>query len=117
MNSLRNIYYGYIKETSFIHNHNCNFSNSKASACKILFLRLHKHENRFASEWFDYSKSRRAYNFLGSFSYAYLDLLKKGAQDIDFIEIRDLKTNQPLQFSVEEDSSHVKATWYYSAMK
>jgi uncharacterized membrane protein len=57
----------------------------------------------------------RAYNFVGSFSYAYLDLLKKGAQDIDFIEIRDLKTNQPLQFSIEEDSSHIKATWYYSA--
>ncbi len=57
----------------------------------------------------------RAYNFVGSFSYAYLDLLKKGAEDIDFIEIKDLDTNQNLQYSIEEDSSHIKATWYYSA--
>jgi len=57
----------------------------------------------------------RAYDFKGSFSWAYLDLKKKGASDIDFIEIRDLDTNELLRYDLQEDSNHVKATWYYKA--
>ena len=57
----------------------------------------------------------RAYNFVGSFSYAFLDILKKGAEDVKFLEIKDLDNNLPLQFNLDEDASHVKATWYYSA--
>ncbi len=57
----------------------------------------------------------RAYDFQGSFTWAYLDLKKKGSSDIDFIEIRDLDNNQAVNFNIEEDNSHVKATWYYSA--
>lgn len=57
----------------------------------------------------------RAYDFKGSFSWAFLDLKKKGASDIDFIEIRDLDTNELLRYDIEEDGNHVKATWYYKA--
>jgi uncharacterized membrane protein len=57
----------------------------------------------------------RTYDFQGSFTWAYLDLKKKGSSDIDFIEIRDLDNNQAVNFNIEEDNSHVKATWYYSA--
>jgi len=57
----------------------------------------------------------RAYDFSGSFSWAYLDLKKKGSSDIDFIEIRDLDTGGELSYDIKEDSDHVKATWYYSA--
>jgi len=57
----------------------------------------------------------RAYNFVGSYSYAYLDILKKGSSDAKFLEIRDLDTNTQLTPKIESDSTHVKATWYYSA--
>ena len=57
----------------------------------------------------------RAYDFRGSFSWAYLDLKKKGASDIDFIEIRDLDTDTVLSYDLEEDKNHVKATWHYTA--
>jgi uncharacterized membrane protein len=57
----------------------------------------------------------RAYDFRGSFSWAYLDLKKKGSSDIDFIEIRDLDTNTELPYDIQEDGEHVKATWYYTA--
>lgn len=52
----------------------------------------------------------RAYNFVGSFSYAYLDVLKKGATDVKFLGIMDVDTNTPLKYTLDEDSSHVKAT-------
>lgn len=57
----------------------------------------------------------RDYNFEGSFSYAYLDVLKKGATNVRFIEIRDLNTNESLTYDLQDDSTRVKATWYYSA--
>lgn len=57
----------------------------------------------------------RVYDFDGSFSWAFLDIKKKGADDVDFIEIRDLDTNDSYSFDIEEDSTHVKATWYYKA--
>jgi len=57
----------------------------------------------------------RAYDFRGSFSWAFLDLKKKGASDVDFIEIRDLDTNELLLYDIEEDNDHVKATWHYKA--
>ena len=57
----------------------------------------------------------RAYDFRGSFSWAFLDLEKKGASDVDFIEIRDLDMNELLNYDIEEDVNHVKATWYYTA--
>jgi uncharacterized membrane protein len=57
----------------------------------------------------------RAYDFRGDFSFAFLDLKKEGASDIDFIEIRDLDTNELLFYDVEENRNHVKATWYYDA--
>ena len=57
----------------------------------------------------------RAYDFVGSFSYAYLDVLKKGATDVKFLGITDLDTNISLNYDINEDSTHVKATWYYSA--
>jgi uncharacterized membrane protein len=57
----------------------------------------------------------RAYDFKGSFSWAYLDLKKKGASDVDFIEIRDLDMDEMLHYDIEEDYNHVKATWYYKA--
>jgi len=60
-------------------------------------------------------KQERTYDFQGNFTWAYLDLLKKGANDIKFVEIRDMETNQSISFDLEDDSSHVKATWYYSA--
>ncbi len=57
----------------------------------------------------------RAYDFDGSFSFAYLDIFKSGASDVSFISIVDLDTNQEVAYELEEDSSHAKATWYYSA--
>jgi len=57
----------------------------------------------------------RAYNFIGSFSYAYLDILKKGSTDVKFLEVRDLDTGEQLVPEIEGDSGHVKATWHYSA--
>jgi uncharacterized membrane protein len=57
----------------------------------------------------------RAYDFDGSFSFAYLDILKSGASDVSFIGIVDLDTNQEVAYELDEDSSHAKATWYYSA--
>jgi len=57
----------------------------------------------------------RAYDFRGSFSWAFLDLKKEGASDIDFIEIRDVDTNELLLYDIEEDETHVKATWHYKA--
>ena len=60
-------------------------------------------------------RQERTYDFQGNFTWAYLDLLKKGADDIKFVEIRDMETNQSIPFNIEDDSQHVKATWYYSA--
>jgi len=57
----------------------------------------------------------RAYDFKGSFSWAYMDLKKEGSSDIDFIEIRDLDTNTELPYDIEEDDRQVKATWHYNA--
>ena len=57
----------------------------------------------------------RAYDFRGSFSWAFMDLEKKGAEDIDFLMIKDLDKEEILTFETEEDSSHVKATWHYKA--
>src|SRR5439155_1903913 len=57
----------------------------------------------------------RAYDFVGSFSYAYLQLFKQGSSGISFLEIRDLDLNAPVQYILNEDSSQVTATWYYTA--
>jgi len=57
----------------------------------------------------------RAYDFRGSFSWAFLDLKKQGSSDIDFIEIKDLDMNEPILYDIEEDENHIKATWYYKA--
>ena len=60
-------------------------------------------------------RQERAYDFVGSFSYAYLDILKKGSKNVSFMGIVDLDTNESLTYDLQEDSTHVKATWYYSA--
>ena len=60
-------------------------------------------------------KQERTYDFQGNYSWAYLNLLKKDADDIKFVDIKDMETNQSLPVDLEEDSTHVKATWYYSA--
>jgi uncharacterized membrane protein len=60
-------------------------------------------------------KQERDYNFQGSFSWAYLDLKKQGAENVKFIEIKDLDSGNVLSYDLAEDSAHVKATWYYSA--
>ena len=57
----------------------------------------------------------RAYDFKGSFSWAFLDLKKKDSSDINFIEIRDLNRDKELTYDVQEDEKHVKATWSYTA--
>ncbi len=57
----------------------------------------------------------RAYDFDGSFSFAYLDILKSGAADVSFVSIVDLDENQAVAYDLEEDSTHAKATWHYSA--
>ncbi len=60
-------------------------------------------------------KQERAYNFEGSFSFAYLDLKKAGAEDIEFISIKDVDTGTDVPYSLEESQDHVKATWNYQA--
>jgi uncharacterized membrane protein len=60
-------------------------------------------------------RQERDYNFVGSFSYAYLDIIKKGAGDVKFLGITDLDTNESLTYDLQEDSTHTKATWYYTA--
>jgi len=60
-------------------------------------------------------RQERTYNFVGSFSYAYLDILKKGSKNVSFMGIVDLDTNESLTYDLQEDSTHAKATWYYSA--
>lgn len=60
-------------------------------------------------------RQERAYDFVGSFSYAYLDVLKKGSKNVSFMGIVDLDTNESLTYDLQEDSTHAKATWYYSA--
>jgi len=57
----------------------------------------------------------RSYDFRGNFSWAFLNLKKKGASDVDFIEIRDLDTDELLTYDIEEDQNHIKATWHYDA--
>ena len=59
----------------------------------------------------------RAYDFSGSFTYAYLDVLKQGAKDVQFLAIRDLDQNiqLPIQYDLGSDTNHVQATWHYSA--
>jgi len=60
-------------------------------------------------------RQERAYDFVGSFSYAYLDILKKGSNGVSFLSIVDLDTNESLTYDLQEDPTHVKATWYYTA--
>jgi len=60
-------------------------------------------------------RQERTYDFQGSFTWAYLDLLKKSADDIKFVDIKDMETNQTVRYDLEDDSKHTKATWYYSA--
>lgn len=60
-------------------------------------------------------RQERTYDFVGSFTYAYLDVLKKGVEDVSFLGIIDLDTNESLTYDLQEDSTHTKATWYYSA--
>jgi len=72
-----------------------------------IILNLEKNGSVFVNQ-------ERAYDFKGSFSWTFLDLKKKGASDIDFIEVRDLDTGEILDYDLEEDRSHVKATWIYN---
>jgi uncharacterized membrane protein len=60
-------------------------------------------------------KQERAYNFQGSFSWAYLDVKKQGAQDIKFIEIRDLDAGNVPKHNLTESSDYLRINWYYSA--
>jgi uncharacterized membrane protein len=60
-------------------------------------------------------RQERAYNFQGSFSWAYLDLKKQGANNIKFIDIRDLNTGNVPSYSLSESSDILKVTWYYTA--
>jgi uncharacterized membrane protein len=60
-------------------------------------------------------EQERAYDFRGEFSMAYLDLLKKGAKDIEFISIKDEDLGVEPAYEIENDSRHLKITWYYKA--
>jgi uncharacterized membrane protein len=60
-------------------------------------------------------RQERTYDFVGSFTYAYLDILKKDVEDVSFLGIIDLDTNESLTYDLQEDSTHAKATWHYSA--
>ena len=60
-------------------------------------------------------RQERDYDFKGSFTYAYLDVLKKDTKDVKFLGIIDLDTNESLTYNLEGDSTHIKATWYYTA--
>jgi len=60
-------------------------------------------------------RQERDYDFRGSFSYAYLDILKKGSTNVRFLGIVDLDTNESLIYALEDDSTHIKATWHYTA--
>jgi uncharacterized membrane protein len=60
-------------------------------------------------------RQERDYEFIGSFTYAYLDVLKKDVKDVKFLGIVDLDTNESLSYDLQDDSNHVKATWYYTA--
>ena len=57
----------------------------------------------------------RDYHFDGSFSYAYIDFQKTGANDIDIINIIDLDDGKPVPYTIQEDSTHVKVDWNYDA--
>lgn len=57
----------------------------------------------------------RAYAFSGSFSYAFLDILKSGASDVTFEGVWDADTGAQLDLDITEDSQHAMATWHYSA--
>ena len=62
-----------------------------------------------------YVKQERDYNFDGSFTYAYIDFLKKGSNEITILNIVDLDSGiQPI-YEIDDNSESVKVTWYYSS--
>ncbi|MGB9703769.1 MAG: DUF2207 domain-containing protein, partial [Candidatus Micrarchaeales archaeon] len=60
---------------------------------------------------------KRTYRFNGEFSWAYLDLLKKGAKNIELINIYDADTNaSPIYYYIDDYPTHLKVTWFYVAI-
>ncbi len=57
----------------------------------------------------------RDYNFDGSFSWAFIDFKKAGADDVNVIDVVDMRSGQSIPFDIEEDSRHTKVRWDYSA--
>lgn len=62
-----------------------------------------------------YVKQERDYNFQGSYSYAYIDFLKKGSDGIKILNVADLDSKKLVDFHVSENLDSVTVTWYYSA--
>jgi uncharacterized membrane protein len=57
----------------------------------------------------------RDYNFDGSFSWAFIDFKKSGAEDIDVIDVIDMRSNESIPFDIDENSRHVEVRWEYNA--
>ncbi|HAX97386.1 MAG TPA: hypothetical protein DCY12_00440 [Candidatus Atribacteria bacterium] len=57
----------------------------------------------------------RYFSFSGSFSWAQLNLLLRGVDDIHFQGVWDADTGSPLRYEVEEQSNSKMLKWYYQA--
>ena len=57
----------------------------------------------------------RYFSFSGSFSWAQLNLLLRGVEDIQFQGVWDADTGSPLRYEVEEQSNSKTLKWYYQA--
>ncbi|MBD3155929.1 MAG: DUF2207 domain-containing protein [Candidatus Aenigmarchaeota archaeon] len=57
----------------------------------------------------------RDYHFDGDFSWAYIDFKKIGADDVNVIDVIDMRSGDSVPFTVEENSRHTEVRWDYSA--
>jgi uncharacterized membrane protein len=57
----------------------------------------------------------RYFTFSGSFSWAQLDLLLRGVDDIQFQGVWDVDTGSPLRYEVNKQSNSKTIKWYYQA--
>ncbi|MGC8778318.1 MAG: hypothetical protein ACP5Q4_06525, partial [Candidatus Caldatribacteriaceae bacterium] len=58
---------------------------------------------------------KRSFSFEGSFSWARLTILRKGAKDIVFEGVWDEQTGEPLPFEMERNAQEVGIRWSYQA--
>jgi len=85
-------------------------AHSKSYSYDLVNVDIYLQQNGSA-----YVKQERDYNFQGSFSYAYIDFLKKGSTGIKILGVKDMDSQLPVGYDVSEESDSVKVTWYYSA--